>query len=167
MATRADDLDREIQQARERTQLLDQFRSLTQQDLDVLNELTRLVEPPAWVTSTTLSRDAVVIAGEAPLAGRLINSGFVAAVSKLDDPIPGPFAERGGDIYDSHRAEEPAMNQFSRNRRVLLFGTLGVMLAGVIYATPGWPIRTRWWLRTIPSQSPNSGWRFCGGRPPR
>jgi Tfp pilus assembly protein PilN len=71
-AKRADDLDHQIQQARQRAQLLDQFRNLTRQDLDALNELTRLIEPPAWVNSTTLARDSVVIAGEAPQAGPLI-----------------------------------------------------------------------------------------------
>ena len=72
MAKHADDLDHQIQQARQRAQLLDQFRNLTRQDLDALNELTRLIEPPAWVNSTTLTRDSVLISGEAPQAGPLI-----------------------------------------------------------------------------------------------
>jgi Tfp pilus assembly protein PilN len=72
LARRADDLDRQIQQVRQRAQLLDQFRNMTRQDLDALNELTRLIEPPAWVNSTTLQRDSVMISGEAPLAGPLV-----------------------------------------------------------------------------------------------
>ena len=72
LAKRADDLDRQIQQTRQRAQLLDQFRNQTHQDMDALNELTRLIEPPAWVNSTTLARDFVQIAGEAPQAAPLL-----------------------------------------------------------------------------------------------
>ena len=72
VAKHADDLDRQIQQARQRALLLDQFRNLTRQDLDALNELTRLIEPPAWITGTTLARDSVMISGEAPQAGPLL-----------------------------------------------------------------------------------------------
>jgi Tfp pilus assembly protein PilN len=71
-AKHADDLDHEIQLTRQRAQLLDQFRNQTRQDLDALNELTRLIEPPAWVNSTTLARDSVLIGGEAPQASPLL-----------------------------------------------------------------------------------------------
>ncbi|HEX3743739.1 MAG TPA: PilN domain-containing protein [Bryobacteraceae bacterium] len=72
LAKRADDLDREILLTRQHAQMLDQFRNQTRQDLDALNELTRLIEPPAWINSTTLSRDSVVISGEAPQAAPLV-----------------------------------------------------------------------------------------------
>jgi Tfp pilus assembly protein PilN len=72
LAKRADDLDRQIQQTRQRAQLLDQFRNQTRQDMDALNELTRLIEFPAWVSSTTLTRDFVLISGEAPQAAPLL-----------------------------------------------------------------------------------------------
>jgi len=72
LAKHADDLDREIQLARQRAQLLDQFRNQTRQDLDAFNELTRLIEPPAWVTNTNLSHDSVLISGEAPQAAPLL-----------------------------------------------------------------------------------------------
>ena len=72
VASRADDLDRQILQARQRAQLLDQFRNLTREDLAALNELTRLIEPPAWITNATLDRTSVLITGEAPQASTLI-----------------------------------------------------------------------------------------------
>ena len=53
-AMRAAALDRQIDQARARAQLLDQFRQQTRIDLDALNELTRLIEPPAWSNSISL-----------------------------------------------------------------------------------------------------------------
>lgn len=72
VARRADALDVEIQQDRARIQLLDQFRNQTRADLNALNELTRLVEPPAWANNITLNHDQVRINGEAPQAASLV-----------------------------------------------------------------------------------------------
>ncbi|HEY1342868.1 MAG TPA: PilN domain-containing protein [Bryobacteraceae bacterium] len=72
-AMRADSLDKQIARARARALLLDRFRGQTRYDLDSLNELTKLIEPPAWTNSIDLSRDGVRIAGEAPQAAPLIN----------------------------------------------------------------------------------------------
>ena len=72
VAARADALDAQIRDARQRAQLLDQFRNQTRADLEALNELTRLVEPPAWITNATLARDTVRITGEAPQAAPLL-----------------------------------------------------------------------------------------------
>jgi hypothetical protein len=71
-ARRAATLDRQIDQARARAQLLDQFRRQTRVDLDALNELTRLIEPPAWSNSISLTRDAARVGGEAPVASPLL-----------------------------------------------------------------------------------------------
>jgi len=72
MARRAAVLDRQIEQTRARAQLLDQFRRQTRADLDALNELTRLVEPPAWTNAISLTRDSARITGEAPQASTLV-----------------------------------------------------------------------------------------------
>ena len=72
LAKRADELDAQIRDARQRAQLLDQFRNQTRADLQALNELTRLIEPPAWITNATLARDTVRITGEAPQAAPLL-----------------------------------------------------------------------------------------------
>ena len=71
-AQRAAALDRAIDTARARTQLLDQFRNQTSADLAALNELTRLIEPPAWTNSVSLTRDTVRLTGEAPQASALV-----------------------------------------------------------------------------------------------
>lgn len=69
---RADFLDKEIAHTRAQAQLLDQFRKQTRIDLDALNELTRLLEPPAWSNNIDLARDSVRIAGEAPQTAPLL-----------------------------------------------------------------------------------------------
>ncbi len=69
---RADSLDKETARARDRAQLLDQFRKQTRMDLDALNELTHLLEPPAWSNNIALARDTVRITGEAPQTAPLL-----------------------------------------------------------------------------------------------
>jgi general secretion pathway protein L len=69
---RADMLDRETEKERARVRLLDQYRGQTRYDLDTLNELTKLIEPPAWTSSIQLTRDAAILNGEAPQATALI-----------------------------------------------------------------------------------------------
>jgi Tfp pilus assembly protein PilN len=69
---RADALDKEYERTRARAQLLDQFRKQTRMDLDALNELTHLLEPPAWSNSIDLARDSVRISGETPQTAPLL-----------------------------------------------------------------------------------------------
>jgi hypothetical protein len=69
---RADSLDKEYERTRARALLLDQFRKQTRTDLDALNELTHLLEPPAWSNSIDLARDSVRISGSAPQTAPLV-----------------------------------------------------------------------------------------------
>jgi Tfp pilus assembly protein PilN len=71
-ARRAAALDREIDQTRARSRLLDQFRGQTRADLDALQELTKLIAPPAWTSSVNLTRDQARLTGEAPQAAPLL-----------------------------------------------------------------------------------------------
>jgi Tfp pilus assembly protein PilN len=69
---RADWLDKQTAHTRARAQLLDQFRKQTRTDLDALNELTHLLEPPAWSNNIDLARDSVRISGEGPQTAPLL-----------------------------------------------------------------------------------------------
>jgi len=71
-AAHAAALDRETESLRARTALIDQYRGRTRADLDSLNELTRLVEPPAWTNAVELTGDTARITGEAPQAAPLL-----------------------------------------------------------------------------------------------
>jgi Tfp pilus assembly protein PilN len=70
---RADNLDRETAKELARVRLLDEYRKQTRYDLDTLNELTRLVEPPAWTNAIQLTRDNVTLNGQAAQATPLVN----------------------------------------------------------------------------------------------
>jgi hypothetical protein len=71
-ARRAAVLDQQLENVRARARLLDQFRGQTRADLDALNELTRLLEPPIWTNAINLDRDSARISGEAPQAAPLL-----------------------------------------------------------------------------------------------
>jgi hypothetical protein len=71
-ALRAPQLDRDANVSRQRTVLLDDFRHRAKSDMDVLAELTKILQPPIWLNSVELSRNQVVIAGEAEQAAPLL-----------------------------------------------------------------------------------------------
>jgi hypothetical protein len=104
-AKRAAALDRETDRVRARAQLLDTFRRQTQTDLDTLNELTRLVEPPAWTNMIDITRESVRLGGEAPQ---------VAPLVKILDS--SPFFE-GTDTLSQGRTGAGESFQFRTNRR--------------------------------------------------
>jgi Tfp pilus assembly protein PilN len=107
VARHADALSIEIQQDRARVQLLDQFRNQTRADLNALNELTRLVEPPAWFNNITLNHDSVRIAGEAPQAASLVkilDSSPLFQNSALD--ASSKVAGAAGENYQIHVARK-------------------------------------------------------------
>ncbi|HTQ57580.1 MAG TPA: PilN domain-containing protein [Bryobacteraceae bacterium] len=71
-ATRAVNLERQIRHTRDNARLLEEFRARTRADLDAIVELSRLLPPPAWASTVDLTRDAVVITGEADQAAPLL-----------------------------------------------------------------------------------------------
>ena len=71
-ARKAVELDRQIATLRNRSQTLDNFRLRTKDDLDALNELTNILAPPAWVTGLQLTRDSLIVNGEAEQAAALL-----------------------------------------------------------------------------------------------
>ncbi len=107
IARHADALSTEIQQDRARVQLLDQFRNQTRADLNALNELTHLVEPPAWINSITLNRDSVRITGEAPQAAplvKILDSSPLFQNSTLDSS--NKVSGGAGESYQLHAARK-------------------------------------------------------------
>jgi Tfp pilus assembly protein PilN len=92
LARRATTLDHRIAQTRNRTVLLDNIRGRAQADFEILNELTRIIAPPAWLSQVEIYPDSVVIAGEAEQAAPLLqmldrsplfqNSEFSGSVSR-------------------------------------------------------------------------------------
>lgn len=67
-------MEAEAEAARARTLLLDGFRKRTAADLAVLDELTKLIPPPAWLSSLELTRTGVSLSGEAEQAAGLLKT---------------------------------------------------------------------------------------------
>src|ERR1051326_965345 len=107
---RAAALDRQITHTRQRAELLDQFRTRTRGDLDALNELSRLIAPPAWTNAILLARDTVRITGEAPEAApllKILDSSPLFANS-APDFINKSNTGSGGETFQIHAAREGA-----------------------------------------------------------
>jgi hypothetical protein len=108
LALRARGLERQVDKARAQTQMLDRFRAQTRLDLDALNELTRLIEPPAWTNMVNLSREAARITGEAPAAAplvKLLDSSEFFQNSAHDFITRAPGGK--GESFQMHTSREP------------------------------------------------------------
>ncbi len=95
VAMRAQMLDRSIVDTRARTEALDAFRQRSRDDMDALNELTRIVAPPGFLTSLNMTRQEVDMTGRVDQAagllkaldssGRFQNSQFTMPLSRADN----------------------------------------------------------------------------------
>jgi Tfp pilus assembly protein PilN len=72
LVLRAQTLEKKTKADRTNIASLDDFRRRTQADLDVLNELTRLLPPPIWTNDVEIHPDYVIVAGEADQAAPLL-----------------------------------------------------------------------------------------------
>lgn len=71
-ARQAPALDRAIETARNKSQVLDTFRSRTKADMDAVQELTKILPPPTWVSGLEMTRNSVTISGETEQAASLL-----------------------------------------------------------------------------------------------
>jgi len=96
-------LDRAVQDARARAELLDRYRNQPRADLDALNELTRLVEPPTWTNAVDLAPDSVHITGQAAQAApllKILDSSPLFKSSQMDMVQRAPSGN--GEVFQIH-----------------------------------------------------------------
>ncbi len=72
IARKVSELDAKIDDARNRTQMLNDFRRRSKADMDAINELTRILPPPGWINNLELTRDIAQFQGEAEQAAPLL-----------------------------------------------------------------------------------------------
>ncbi len=93
-ANKAIALRQATESAERRILLLDSFRRRTRADLEALDALSKLIEPPAWLQSLEMDRDTVALAGEieqsAPLLKLLDSSPYFR-----DSEFTGPIGRSG------------------------------------------------------------------------
>jgi Tfp pilus assembly protein PilN len=89
-ALRVQAIDKTVAADRARIAALDDFRRRPQADLDVLNELVRLLPEKVWTNSIEVFPDSIVIAGEADQAApllKLLNSSALFEKSEFVMPV--------------------------------------------------------------------------------
>ena len=98
-ATRAAQIDREVETVRARTALLDTLRRHSKQDMDVLAEFTRLLAPPAWLTGLDISRDQVIVTGQAEQAAPLLKLIDESPLFEGSEFIMAPTRSQTGETF--------------------------------------------------------------------
>lgn len=91
-AAQVRELENRLEELRARRQQLYEFRLRTRQDMDALLELTRILEPPTWLSSLHLDRSTALLSGETTRAPELLelidksplfrNSQFTTSMAK-------------------------------------------------------------------------------------
>jgi Tfp pilus assembly protein PilN len=98
-AARAATIDREIDLTRKRTILLDSFRARSKADMDVLAEMTRLLAPPAWLTSLELNGQQVSVAGETDQAALLLKAIDASPQFEASEFVSPPVRSAAGETF--------------------------------------------------------------------
>jgi hypothetical protein len=73
-ATRAGEIDKRIESARAQTLVLDGLRKRSKSDMDVLAELTRLLEAPTWLNSVQITEQRVTLSGQTDQSSGLLKT---------------------------------------------------------------------------------------------
>jgi hypothetical protein len=98
-AIKAEAAQRLARAAQTRIELLDGFRRRVPADLDVLNELTGLLAPPAWVNNLDMTRDSVVVSGQIEQAAPLLKQ-LDASPHFKSSEFMGPLGRAGkNDVF--------------------------------------------------------------------
>jgi Tfp pilus assembly protein PilN len=107
-AARAAAIDHEIDSTRKRTVLLDSFRARSKADMDVLAEMTRLLAPPAWLTSLELNGQAVAVTGETDQAALLLKAIDASPQFESSEFASPPVRSATGEIFRIRTTREAA-----------------------------------------------------------
>ena len=147
---------RRLELARSRVQVLDRFHRRTRADLDALQEITRLLEPPAWLNGLEMDRRhgddrrAVRAGGAAAEVARQL-AVFSRTRSSSARSARRTRTKSSGFACDGR---SPAMKLTTRDRRALL--ALGAVVSSFL--------SSRWWFRRGEAPSTPSPIRW---HPPR
>ena len=95
-----------IATTRNRTQLLDDFRRRSKADLDALNELTRLLAPPTFLTGLEIRRNGAQITGETEQAAPLIQIIDNSPLFVGSEFSMAPTRVLGGEVFSIKTSRE-------------------------------------------------------------
>ena len=99
LAGRSAAIDKQLEQVRSRTLMLDTLRRRPKADMDVLAELTRILPPPTWVNFMQISEKQVIVGGEAQEAAPLLSVLDASAYFKGSEFQAAPVRVPGGEQF--------------------------------------------------------------------
>jgi Tfp pilus assembly protein PilN len=102
----AEALDKQAAQMRARAILIEDFRKQARKDLDALNELTKLIEPPAWTRSVDITRDAIRLDGEAPSSAALVQILDASPLFEHSEPLSSTRGANG-EVFQMRTLRRP------------------------------------------------------------
>ena len=79
--------------------LLDSFRARSKADMDVLAEMTRLLAPPAWLTSLELNGQQVAVTGETDQAALLLKAIDASPLFESSEFVSPPVRSAAGETF--------------------------------------------------------------------
>jgi Tfp pilus assembly protein PilN len=101
-------LDRGVAATRARTKLLDDFRRRSKSDMDALNELTKLLQPPTWLSTVEIRRNGIQISGETEQAATLLQIIDNSPMFTDSSFTTSPTRVLGGEVFGIKATREGA-----------------------------------------------------------
>jgi Tfp pilus assembly protein PilN len=106
-ARKLDSLDKKITESQARAQFLQEYKKHSREDLDALNELTKLVAPPGYLQSVEVRRNQIIISGEVDAAANLVKVIDSSPLFEGSEFTMAPTRVQGGEVF-SIRANREA-----------------------------------------------------------
>ena len=94
---------------RNRSQALDNFRLRAKEDMDALNELTRVLPPPTWLNGLQLSRTQLTLSGETDQSTQLLKLHDGTKQFKRSEFAVPPSRTGNGETVSIRAAREGVM----------------------------------------------------------
>ena len=105
-AKRAETLDRATDAVRRRTLQLDDFRRRAKADMDVLEEMTRILPPPTWLNMFQIDRGQIYIAGDTDQAAPLLKVIDASPLFESSEFTMPPVRNQTGEMFRIHANRE-------------------------------------------------------------
>lgn len=106
-ARKVEILDKKIADSKSRAQFLEDYHKRSREDLDALNELTKLVTPPGYLNSLEVRRGQITLTGEVDAAANLLKTIDNSPLFEASEFTMAPTRVANGEVF-SIRANREA-----------------------------------------------------------
>jgi Tfp pilus assembly protein PilN len=99
LAKRAEAIDRKADATRKKVQQLDDFRRRAKSDMDVLQEMTRVLPPSTWLNLLEVNRSQIYLAGETDQAAPLLKTIDASPLFEASEFAMPPIRTTAGEVF--------------------------------------------------------------------